>query len=51
MSVFISDVGTAELYVQSFRPKQPQPLAQCAISLKRSTLEFLTIDKTLLFML
>lgn len=51
MSVFLSDVGTAEFYVQFFRPKQPQPLAQCAISLKRSTVEFLTSDKKLLFML
>ena len=51
MSVFISDVGTTELYVQFFRPKQPQPLAQSAISLKRSTLEFLASDKTLLFVL
>ena len=38
MSVFISDIDTAKLYVQFFRP-----LAQCAVSLKSLKCLFIII--------
>ena len=40
--LYISDVDTAKLYVQCFRP-----LAQCAVSLKPLKCVFISYNKTL----